>query len=297
MARPAIKPLLQLVRLPNVVTAPADSLAGWLIVGGALDDPLGWLPVAGASACLYAGGMALNDWYDLEVDSLERPHRPLPSGAVAIGMAAAVGWGGLALGMALASFAGSAMLVAGLLAAAIVFYDGWAKQTRSGPWVMGVCRGLNMLMGIVAAQAPDRPAAWLGAFGFGLFVAGVTWISRSEALGGGTANLRIGIWIQRAAVMLLALALLALADPSDRAALFCGVFALTAVAYKTSAAGSRALWDPSPETVQKAVIAGVLSLVWLDAALVAAACGPLPALAVAAFWPPAFLLGRWLYVT
>lgn len=297
MARPAIKSVLQLVRLPNVVTAPADSLAGWLIVGGALGDVRGWLPVAGASACLYAGGMALNDWYDLEVDRIERPHRPLPSGAVAIGLAAAIGWGGLALGMGLASLAGPATLVAGLLALAIVFYDGWAKQTRLGPWAMGSCRGLNMLMGIVAAQAPERPAAWLGAFGFGLFVAGVTWISRSEAFGGATGNLRVGLWVQRAAIMLLAVALLTLADPTDRAALFLGVFALTAVAYKTSAASSRALWDPSPETVRKAVIAGVLSLVWLDAALVAAACGPLPALAVAAFWPPAFLLGRVLYAT
>ena len=31
--------------------------------------------------------------------------------------------------------------------------------------------------------------------------------------------------------------------------------------------------------------------------MVAAVRGPLPALAVAAFWLPAFILGRWLYST
>jgi 4-hydroxybenzoate polyprenyltransferase len=297
MRRPAIKPVLQLVRLPNVFTAPADALAGWLIVGGAVDDLRGWLPIAGASMSLYAAGMVLNDWYDLEVDRAERPNRPLPSGAVPLGLAAAIGWGGLALGLALASLAGPAMVVAGLLAAAIVFYNSWAKKTWLGPWAMGACRGLNMLMGIVAARAPERPAAWAAAFAFGLFVAGVTWISRSEALGGGTRNLKIGLWIQRAAVVLLGVAVLTLADPLDRSALFAGVFILAAVAFLVFAAGARALREPSPELIQKAVKTGVLSLVWLDVALVAAACGPVPALVVATFWIPAFLLARVLYAT
>lgn len=297
MSRPAIKPVLQLIRLPNVFTAAADGLAGWLIVGGALDDLRGWLPVAGASMSLYAAGMALNDWFDLEVDRAERPGRPLPSGAVPVGLAAAIGWGGLALGLALASLAGPALVVAGLLAAAIVFYDAWAKQTWLGPWAMGACRGLNMLMGIVAARRPDSPAAWAGAFAFGLFVAGVTWISRSEAFGGGTRNLKIGLWIQRVAVVLLGVVVLAISNPLDRAASFLGVFVLAAVAFKVFAAGERALRNPSPEMVQKAVKTGVLSLVWLDVALVAASCGPLPALAVASFWPPAFLLARRLYAT
>lgn len=297
MSRPAIKPVLQLVRLPNVFTAAADGLAGWLIVGGALDDLRGWLPVAGASMCLYAAGMALNDWFDLEVDRAERPGRPLPSGAVPVGLAAAIGWGGLALGLALASLAGPALIVAGLLAAAIVFYDAWAKQTWLGPSAMGACRGLNLLMGVVAARRPESPAAWVAAFAFGLFVAGVTWISRSEAFGGGTRNLKIGLRIQQVAVILLGVANLAMGDLLDRAAMFTGQFVLAAVGFQISAAGTWALRNPSPEMVQKAVKTGVLSLVWLDVALVAAACGPLPALAVAAFWPPAFLLARRLYAT
>ncbi len=39
MAR--VKPFLQLVRLPNLFTAAADPLAGWLLAGGSLAAPGG----------------------------------------------------------------------------------------------------------------------------------------------------------------------------------------------------------------------------------------------------------------
>ena len=77
---PRIKPYLQLVRLPNLFTAAADPLAGWLLVGGDLGEARGWGPLVASGVALYAGGMVLNDVFDYEVDRLERPGRPLPSG-------------------------------------------------------------------------------------------------------------------------------------------------------------------------------------------------------------------------
>ena len=87
---------LQLIRLPNVVTAAADSLAGWLLVTGSLSAPGRWLPLLAASMLLYASGTILNDVFDFEIDRVERPGRPLPSGRVSRRIAA---WlGGLGLG-------------------------------------------------------------------------------------------------------------------------------------------------------------------------------------------------------
>ncbi len=306
----AIRPVLQLIRLPNVFTAAADGLAGWLMVGGALDDLRGWLPIAGASMSLYAAGMALNDWFDLEVDRAERPGRPLPSGAVPIGLAAAIGWGGLALGLALASLAGPALVVAGLLAAAIVGYNAGLKHTFLGPWAMGACRGLNMAMGIAAVDASrfdvpgfdadPRTAAICIAIVFGIFVAGVTWISRSEAFGGGKRNLIAGVVIQ-------IVSLLVLCDVRPRPenvlswrehpSVLAGLLLLWAIGSQILRVGSEAIDRPTPELVRRAVKTGVLSLVWIDVALVMSARGFAPALAVAAFWPPAFLLARRLYAT
>src|SRR4051794_13901119 len=103
----SLVPHLQLIRLPNVFTAAADSLAGWLLVGGTLADASGWLPLTAASMVLYAAGMALNDLFDLEVDRAERPGRPLPSGRVSRGFASGLGWTGLLLGPILAGLGGS----------------------------------------------------------------------------------------------------------------------------------------------------------------------------------------------
>jgi 4-hydroxybenzoate polyprenyltransferase len=70
-----------------------------------------------------------------------------------------------------------------------------------------------------------------------------------------------------------------------------------ATAYVINHAGARAVREPTPAQIQAAVKAGVLGLVWLDVGMVASVRGPWPALAVAALWLPAFLLGRWLYST
>ena len=63
----------QLIRLPNVVTAAADSLAGWLLATGSVVEPNRWLPLVFASMVLYASGTALNDVFDIEIDRQERP--------------------------------------------------------------------------------------------------------------------------------------------------------------------------------------------------------------------------------
>jgi 4-hydroxybenzoate polyprenyltransferase len=295
---------LQLVRLPNVVTAAADSLAGWLLVGGRLTDFKQWMPLAAASMLLYAGGMALNDLIDIEIDRIERPGRPLPSGRVSTRFTAGLVAGCLVLGPLLALISGSlwSLIVAVLLTVAIVAYNWVLKRTVLGAEVMGVCRGFNLLLGMTHAPALGGPPGWLAAVGFGLFVAGITWISRSETTSGETRNLLAGLTIQNLA--LLGLSGLALQprlfpnSPSDRPVVpLEGLLVLVLVALAVNLAASRAIHQPEPATIQKAVKAGIFSLVWIDVGLVAAVRGPQAALAIAVLWLPAFLLGRWIYST
>src|SRR3954454_15279158 len=145
-----IKPYLQLIRLPNVFTAAADSLAGWLLVKGSLESPGRWLPLVAASMTLYAAGIALNDVFDYAIDLEERPARPLPSGRVSRRLAAWMGGAMLALGPLLAALSGSASsaAVAAALAACILAYDAGLKRSWIGPEIMGACRGLNVLLGM-----------------------------------------------------------------------------------------------------------------------------------------------------
>ena len=84
--RPALGDVAELVRLPAVLTVPGDvflgaAAAGWPEGRGAA------LGIGSGSALQYLAGMALNDYADREVDAVERPHRPIPSGRVTAGFA------------------------------------------------------------------------------------------------------------------------------------------------------------------------------------------------------------------
>jgi 4-hydroxybenzoate polyprenyltransferase len=300
----AIKPYLQLVRLPNVFTAAADSLAGWLLVGGTFAEPGRWVPLVLTSMCVYAAGIALNDVFDVELDRAERPGRPLPSGQVSIRFALGLAVILLALGLTLAGLSGrrESVIVAAGLIACVVAYDVGLRRTPLGPIVMGACRGLNVLLGMSQAPGLGGSPGWLVAGSLALFVAGLTWISRSETSSGRSAGVAGGMLVENAALVgLLTAALRARDFPSASPSLSIvpveGLLVLVVVALVVNLAVGRAVREPSPQSVQNAVKTSVFALVWLNVGIVTAVRGPGPALAVAALWVPAFVLGKWLYAT
>jgi len=300
----AIKSYLQLVRLPNLFTAAADPLAGWLVATGSLAAPGRWVPLVAASVLIYAGGIVLNDVFDIEIDRGERPNRPLPAGRVSFRLAA---WsGGLMLGCGpiVAALSGSwtSALVAGLLALCVLAYDGGLKRTWVGPVAMGACRSLNLLLGL--SQLPDLGGryAWIVAGCYGLFVVGVTIISRSEVETGRQNGIVAGMNLQWVALAIFWVSSgnLAFQLHGSRAydlAHAWGSLVWVVVLGAVLRADVAAVRDPTPERTQRAVKTGVLALVWIDVALVAMVTGIVPGLVVAALWVPAFLLARWLYAT
>jgi UbiA prenyltransferase family len=304
MTPKTIRPWLQLIRLPNVVTAAADSLAGCLLATGSLGEPRRWLPLAAASIVLYASGTALNDVFDFEIDRAERPTRPLPSGQVSRRSAAWLGGLGLVLGPALACLSGSAAsgIVATVLALCIITYDAGMKHTWLGPVFMGTCRGLNLLMGMSLAPALAGPIAWFTAILYGLYVAGITVISRSETSGGRRRGLLAGLTLEDLA--LLGLTGVALAhrdfphpDPERPLIPLEGLLILAIVALAVNSSANRAIRQPIPPLIQKNIKTSLLALVWLHVGVIAAVRGLEPAALIALLWAPAFILGRWLYST
>jgi 4-hydroxybenzoate polyprenyltransferase len=299
-----VRSYLQLIRLPNVLTAAADSLAGWLLVMGTLSEPRRWLPLVAASMGLYAAGTALNDVFDVAIDRLERPNRPIPSGQVSRPLAAWLGAVALAAGPLLASTSGSAAstVVAAILGLCILSYDAGLKHTAIGPFAMGACRGLNLLLGMTHVTALGGPIAWLVAFLYGLYVSGMTLVSRSETRGGLGRGLLIGWTLQNLAVLGLAGSALAhryFPHPATDRPLIPleGLLVFAVVAMVVNLGAARTIRQPTPGQIQKSVKSSILTLVWLNVGLVAAVRGPEMAALVALFWVPAFILGRWLYST
>ena len=173
---------LKLLRIAALPSALSNILVGCLLASGSWQPatPLVWLLLS--SACLYGAGMVLNDVFDVEVDNKERPERPIPSGAVSLDHARNAGFLLLSLGIFLALFASKlGLLIALGLAISIYLYDGPLKRTFAAPFVMGLCRFLNILLGASAAtELPMMVIAY--AASIGIFIAGVTWLAKREAV-------------------------------------------------------------------------------------------------------------------
>jgi 4-hydroxybenzoate polyprenyltransferase len=286
-----IRGYLELLRPPNIMTAVADVLAGYAVAGLGNPRALPWL--IGATACLYGGGVVLNDYFDRHLDAVERPERPLPSGRAGVAGAAWLGGGLLVAGVALASRATApAAAVAAATAAAVLLYDSLGKRHAVlGPANMGLCRALNLLLGMAAVPAIMGPRWPLSLIPF-IYIAAVTLVSRGEVHGGkrGAAALAL---ISLGGVI-FALAVLSAGAGTRRVAAFAVTLLL---AWRVLPPFWRVYQQPGPAGIRQAVKAGVLSLVLVDATLGTAYAGPLYGAAVLATAVVAAGLARLFSVT
>src|SRR5262245_47281602 len=172
-----LRPYAQLIRLPNVFTALADITLAALATHALPQHAAAFALLCLASACLYCGGMVWNDYFDIEQDKHERPYRPIPSGRVSRSSAAVLGGflltGGVVFAVlsALTHEPGSRaapVVIAVLLVAAILGYDAWFKRMWLGPVGMGLCRFLNVMLGLTVTGAAIDRSGWLLAFVVGL---------------------------------------------------------------------------------------------------------------------------------
>ncbi|ROP56768.1 MULTISPECIES: SCO3242 family prenyltransferase [unclassified Rathayibacter] len=171
---------LELVRAKAALSVLGDTVAGAAWAGRAPGVRTVALPLA--SALLYSAGMALNDCADAELDAVERPERPIPSGRIRRGAALGLAAGLTGAGIAVAALVDGrrSLLLSVPLAASVWSYDLLAKPTPLGPVVMAACRGLDVLLGAgaggVRAAAPASAAV-------AAHTLGVTVLSRGEVHG------------------------------------------------------------------------------------------------------------------
>lgn len=282
---PRLTDVARLVRLPAVLTVPGDALLGAAAAGGAVRGTAGR---ALAGCCLYLAGMALNDWADRDVDAVERPGRPIPSGAVSPGFALALAGALAASGVAVAGLAGGtgALHTAVPLAGTVWAYDVALKATPAAPAAMAAARGLDVLLG----ASPATGGAVLPASLVAAHTLALTRVSVDEVSGeAGQAAALACVVTAAVAATGAVLALRSSAGPARTAASCALLAGYAAVVARAHADAAR---RPSPETAQRAVGTGVLGLLLLQAGLHAPR-GPLPVTAaLAATWPVARRLAR-----
>lgn len=283
--------LLCLMRPANIVTAYSDILAGYAVAGAV--NLSGLLLLLLATTGLYGGGVVLNDVFDARLDAVERPERPIPSGAISVVAAGAFGGflliGGVFIAWLYSPLSGTVALATAVSA---LLYDSWGKRRPVlGPFNMGLCRALNLSLGLTAASLTPF-AHWPAALVTLGYIAGITAISRGEVRGGTrTAAAISGVWL----VLSLA-SLVALLSPQGMSAAFALPF-FALLLYRIGKPFWRAFRALSAPEIRSAVKAGVLSLIMLNACLAAAFAGPWYAIAVLLLYVPAFLLAKLFAVT
>lgn len=292
---------LRLMRPANIITAVADILLGFAASGsaagllgeslGAQLQTLGWLVLA--TIGLYGGGVVFNDVCDAELDRLERPERPIPSGQATRLSAGLLGTGLLLSGIVAAwqvSFI-SGMLAAGIAALALL-YDAWGKHHPwLGPLNMGACRGANLLLGLSAVPAALRQYWFIGLIPL-VYIAAITSISRGEVHGGNKKAL-LGSLALYGLVITAILAVLGL----PQVAALSAVPFLLGFGYFIFPPLLRALASLQPQDVRQAVKAGVMALILLDATLAAGFAGWRYGVLVLLLFPVSRLLARVFAVT
>lgn len=293
---PRLKAYLQLCRPANLPTAAADIIAGISISGlfmglSAFDVPFSVFLLIMVSVFLYAGGVVLNDVFDIEIDKVERPERPIPSGVVPLGKASLFGFILLIIGIGLAFLANTLSgYVAVLLALAILSYDKYAKHhSFFGPLNMGICRGLNLLMGITLFNGFEN---WPYVLIPIVFIFAVTMVSRGEVHGKNKSNILFAGVLYLVVLISVSTLHVIHTQSAPWYLLFLLLFAF--MVFRPLV---RAYKENIPKNIKKAVKAGVLSIILLDAAIAVAYSNILVGLLILLLLPISIFLAKQFAVT
>lgn len=277
----------------------ADVLAGFLITSDGFQPLQQFGTLLGASICFYWAGMVFNDVFDVKQDLIERPNRPIPSGAIPRSSAITFGVVLLLLGNGLAATSGlTTLMVAACLTGSILAYDSGLKKTPLGPIAMGSCRFFNVLM--AASSGLEWSALWQSpqlpfAAGLGVYVVGLTWFARNEAATSARPALISATLTSLAGIGLVAA--VAVLSPGLVAAQTTH-FALAAIALIVGRRMLGAIQDPTPHRIQSTIKTMLLSIVTIDAVMVYSRTGNISyAILTVALIIPAMVLSKRIAMT
>lgn len=296
--------LLQLMRPANIVTAMADILAGVALTHYITDTnileqgryvPVGLLLLS--TAGLYGGGVVFNDVFDASLDKKERPERPIPSGRISLHAATWLGIVLLVFGVlfALSLYwrTGSLLpcFLAIVIAIAALWYNKWGKHHHWwGPLNMGLCRGLNLLLGMSVLPLALQQYWYLAVVPV-IYIAAITMISRGEVHGGSSKSLLA------AAILYMIVIGSVLLFSIFRQTIIPTIFFVLLLIAMTGIPLQRAIRQPVGRMIGQAVKAGVIGLIVMNAAWAAASGSLYVALCILALLPVSILLAKLFAVT
>ena len=252
------------MRPANIVTSIADVLAGIAISGFFLETDREILPVfllCISTIGLYGGGIVFNDVFDADLDKVERPERAIPSGAISKKEATLLGIILLSIGCwAAFAFSVRSGIIAFLILVFALVYNKYGKHHAFfGPLNMGICRGMNLLLGVSIVSISLQSFYFLGLIPL-IYIFSITMISQGEVHGSNRNKLYTGAFLYLIVIGAILYSAF-LRQNIFYAALFLILFA--GMIFRPL---FTAIKEPVGKNIGKAVKAGVISLILMDAA-------------------------------
>lgn len=288
---------LRLMRPANMVTSVADVLAGMAISEYFISSPHHSLLSPVCLLCLstiglYGGGVVFNDIFDAELDKTERPERPIPSALItkteATFLAAFLLFAGILLAFVVNLTCG---LLAFFIALSALVYDKWGKhQYLLGPVNMGLCRGLNLLLGISVIPFALQNH-WFPAIVPVIYIASITMISRGEVHGGKSSTLYVAAFFYVIVIASI------LCFSFVKGHVLTALIFLLPFAWMIFKPLAAAIKKPVGKNIGKAVKAGVIALILMNAAWAAAFGSLVIAVMIVILLPISLMMARLFAVT
>ena len=285
----------RLMRPANIVTSVADVLAGIAISGYFLTFETDYFPVLMlciATIGLYGGGIVFNDVFDADLDKIERPERAIPSGAVKLNEAIFLGafllLSGIVAAFTIAALSG---IIAILISFFALLYNKYSKHhSFLGPLNMGLCRGLNLLLGVSIIAVSLNEWYFLGIVPL-IYIFSITMISQGEVHGLNRNKLYAGAFLY----LLVIGSMLYLSF--NKGQVIIALFFIVPFAWMIYRPLFIAIKEPLGKNIGKAVKAGVISLILMDAAWSAVFGSPVAAICIALLLPLSLWLAKRFAVT
>lgn len=203
----------QLIRPFNLLIVSLTILAAAILAGAEFAQWWRVLLAALAGALIAGGGYAINDFFDVEIDAINRPKRPLPSGAMTKPEAWWVWRLSSSAGIIISAFLGPAALgIALFWVLSLYFYSKRYKRTvLVGNVIVGIATGLVFVFGGIVVGHVER-SLWPALFAFLVNVAReiVKDVEDREGDARGNARTLPVVYGVRPALVLATLALMAL---------------------------------------------------------------------------------------
>jgi geranylgeranylglycerol-phosphate geranylgeranyltransferase len=143
--------LVEMTRPVNSVMLGLAILVGAAVTGGAsiLGSPLTLILSFVTGFCMTGAAMAINDYYDREIDVVNEPGRPIPSGRVTPGEAVALSVVLSVVGLGASYMMSlSVTLVAAFSWVVMMLYSAWGKRTGfPGNLMVSACISLPFIYG------------------------------------------------------------------------------------------------------------------------------------------------------